>query len=94
MGNHASIMKTWRIYLPGLGDEGHLSTLRDFEETADRPFVMAAPIRSKEKWWFISNGKEWGWVDGDFDKEEVALIAAWIHSFSREPFIDKDFVSI
>ena len=83
------------VWLSGLGHGGGLSTMpADLEEAASRSFVMVAPRRDPAKWWFISDAKDWGWVDGEYEEHEVARISSWIRWTSGEPGIDRNMISI
>ena len=67
------------IWFAGLGQQGFDGLPPDaLEPQAPAPFLMLAPRRSEGKTWFITDDRQWGWLDGDFDSEELERIVAWI----------------
>ena len=65
------------IWFAGLGQQGFDGLPPDaLEPQAPAPFLMLAPRRRKGASWFITDDRPWGWLVGEFDRDELDRIVA------------------
>ena len=65
------------IWFAGLGQQGFDGLPPDaLEPQAPAPFLMLAPRRRKGVSWFITDDRPWGWLVGEFDRDELGRIVA------------------
>jgi hypothetical protein len=87
------------VYFGGFGWEGGLE---NFEHWLDNSawgqlpleYVLVAPLRPAESWWFLESGTDWGWVDGAFKVEVVDAFLHWLLHLTQDQSIDKLWVSL
>ena len=83
------------IWFAGLGQQGFDGLPPDaLEPQAPGPFLMLAPRRKKGTSWFITGDRPWAWLDGDYDRQELDRIVAWIGAMSRRSDVDPRMVSL
>mmetsp|Transcript_101457 Transcript_101457/g.326050 ORF Transcript_101457/g.326050 Transcript_101457/m.326050 type:complete len:766 (+) Transcript_101457:213-2510(+) len=84
-------------HFSGVGTSGGLIDVRhsNIRSLIKGPVVLVAPIRlGGMAWWVLTQGGDWGWVDGDLDIANVRLFANWLSDLARRPGVDPEWVSL
>mmetsp|Transcript_83563 Transcript_83563/g.194297 ORF Transcript_83563/g.194297 Transcript_83563/m.194297 type:complete len:445 (-) Transcript_83563:73-1407(-) len=78
------------VYFPSLGEKADaiVHMAGDWARIAPEPFVLVAPVRPTKMWWFIDDDSDYGWVQGNFRAETVALFSSWLIALSGRSGID------
>ncbi|CAE7035138.1 unnamed protein product [Symbiodinium natans] len=84
------------VYFPGLGDKSAVIHERasDWAKVAPEPFLLVAPERPRNQWWFLNDGSELGWVRGNLQIDTVDLFCDWIAGMSEFPGVDRDRIGV
>merc|ERR1719178_620231 len=67
------------VFLSGIGSVGGLEEMKlvELAFASTGPFVLAAPLRNKE-YWCLSQGGDFGFIDGNLVESELKLLSSWI----------------
>jgi len=86
------------VYLAGLGTNGGVDDLQpsQVERLSPAPFMLAAPLKSKEQWWTLSktSSTQYGWIEGELLEQRIEAFVNWVEFLAQDRRIDSDLVSL
>lgn len=80
---------------PGLGETaGDVVGWAAWTLVAPEPFLLVAPARPNNTWWFINDKSDYGWAKGALRPDLVELFGSWMEALATSPGVDSQRVGM
>ena len=82
------------IYFAGHGHKSKDVMDMKWEDCAPEPFILVAPERPANMWWFIRGGGPYDWANGEYIPNVTEMYKHWIKALISGPGVDSNRVAI